>query len=31
LYVLGKLPLYRQILTGRKVTQWIRSDRAKSE
>jgi cellulose synthase/poly-beta-1,6-N-acetylglucosamine synthase-like glycosyltransferase len=30
-YVLGKLPLYRQILTGRKVTQWIRTDRAKSE
>jgi cellulose synthase/poly-beta-1,6-N-acetylglucosamine synthase-like glycosyltransferase len=31
LYVLGKIGLYRQIASGQKEAQWIRTDRAKSE
>ncbi len=30
-YVLGKFPLYRQILSGKRVTRWIRTDRTKSD
>jgi len=30
LYVLGKLPLYRQIFSGRATSSWIRTDRGKS-
>jgi hypothetical protein len=29
-YVLGKLPLYRRILSNRIETRWIRTDRTKS-
>jgi cellulose synthase/poly-beta-1,6-N-acetylglucosamine synthase-like glycosyltransferase len=29
-YVLGKLPLYRRILSNRTETRWIRTDRTKS-
>lgn len=28
-YVLGKLPLYRQIFSGRKASTWVRTDREK--
>jgi cellulose synthase/poly-beta-1,6-N-acetylglucosamine synthase-like glycosyltransferase len=31
LYVLGKLGLYRKIVSGKAETRWIRTDRAKSQ
>jgi cellulose synthase/poly-beta-1,6-N-acetylglucosamine synthase-like glycosyltransferase len=30
-YILGKFPLYRRVLSGNTVDQWIRTDRAKTD